>query len=68
MGKKGGVWVASRRCQTCNPVSLLKKLGEIGKRKKFENKGIIEEDGQIIECPALCDKGWFHSKGTLSMS
>lgn len=66
MVKIGGVWVSSRRCQVCNPVSLLKKLEETGKRKKFEDKGMIEEDGQIIECPNLCEKGWFRTKGTLS--
>ena len=66
MGKKMGVWVSSRRCQVCNSVSLLKKFEETGKRKKFEDKGIIEEDGKIVECPAFCDNGWYRSKGTLS--
>jgi len=58
-----GTWVGSRRCMNCNSITLLKNLE--GDRKKFENSGkYTNMDGDIIDC--MCDKGWFHTSGTIS--
>ena len=59
-----GAWVSSRRCFNCNSITLLKKYEN--DRKKYEDKGMTLEDGNLMRCVMMCDKGWFYSTGTIS--
>lgn len=59
-----GSWVTTLRCMNCNDLDLLEKLGE--DRKKYENKGMVLDDGKEIPCVMMCDNGWFHQTGTIS--
>lgn len=62
-----GTWCQARRCMNCNSLPVLRKLAEEGKRKKFEDSGMmIDEEGKVVECDLLCQKGWFHSSGRIT--
>lgn len=63
--RKGkGAWFSSTRCIGCNSLSLLKNYGD--RRNQFEDKGLILENGEKVQCKYYCDKGWFNNKGNLN--